>query len=60
MCRCEAEWCTTFNFIKDEFFSCVEFACYGVHDYVTFGNSVAWLKELNHLFETLIADNVDC
>lgn len=27
---------------------------------VTFGNSVAWLKELNHLFETLIADNVDC
>lgn len=56
---CEAECCSTFNFLEDKLFRCVELACYGVHDCFTFGNTVARLKKLNHLFETLIADDVD-
>ncbi len=48
----EGECCTTFNVLRDKLFSCVELVCYGVHDCVTFVNSAAWLKELNHLFET--------
>lgn len=30
-----------------------------MHDCFTFGNTVAWVKEFNHLFESLTSDDVD-